>query len=245
MASSKSSSTTKLKVLSRIIKLTYLQTQQVMGGGRDLGQLVGEGGGVGTISSSSSKAGSPGFLGIGAEGGSSSSSSSTDTGWVISRVWNETYFDKVAWRVGIRDIGVFNYRFDTVSEFVSVKYSTPKEISKVSLRVVEQTPAAYPIGQRYIEYYVTPDDGKTWHQINPLDHPTLVVEGQVVPRIITFNPEIGGDSGELQKYVTTDKPVAAVRLRVVFRGAQDIEQADRYTPVLKRYRLLLFPLHGL
>lgn len=245
MASSSGSNSTKIKVLSRVIKLTYLQTQQVKGGGRDLGQIVGEGGGVGSFNNNTSKAGSPGFLGIGAEGSSSASSSSSDTGWVISRSWDETYFDKVAWRIGVRDIGVYNYRFDSVSELVSVRYSAPKEISKVSLRVVERVPASFPVGQRYIEYYVTYDEGKTWLRINPLDHPTLVVDGQVVPRIITFNPEIGGDSGELQKFVQTTEPVTGVRLRIVLRSAEDLEQADRHTPTVERYRLLIYPKNGL
>lgn len=239
------STTTKLRVLSRVIRLTYLQSQQIRGGGRDLGQLVGEGGGVGSINAQKSNPGSPGFLGIGAEGASSSTSSSTDTGWVVSRIWDETNFDIVSWRIGIRDIGVYNYRFDPVSEFVSVRYSAPKEIAKVSLRVVEQVPAAYPLGQRYIEYYITHDDGKTWHRINPLDHPSLVIDGETVPRILTFNPEIGGDSGEIQKFVETDQPVSGVRLRVVIRAASGIEQSDRYTPVLKRYRLLIYPKNGL
>ncbi len=244
MADTKTTNTQAVKVLSRVVKLTYLQSQQVRGGGRDLGELSGEGGGVGNVSGGKSKS-SAGFLGFGASS-SSTSFFASDSGWVISRVWEETYFDKVRYAIGIRDVGIFNYRFAEVSEFVSKPFRSPKELAKVSLRVVEQIPGAYPLGPRYIEYYITPDDGKTWHQINPLDHPTITgSDGLVIPRIITFNAEIGGDGGELQKFVETDEPVKAIRLRVVTRGSQDVESPDRHTPVLKRYRLLMYPRGGL
>jgi hypothetical protein len=247
MASGKSSTSTKIKVFSRVVKLTYLQSQQVRGGGRDLGNLVGEGGGVGTVTTSKSSPGSIGFLGLfGGSPARSTTSTSEDTGWVISRVWDETYLDKVAYRIGIRDIGIFNYDFAPVSEIVSIRYYSPKPVNKVSLRVVESIPGSYPVGPRYIEYYVSADDGKTWLRINPLDHPTLIGgDGLVVPKIITFNPEIGGDPLPTNKYVETESPVLFMRVRAVIRGAQDVPEPTKHTPELKRYRLLMYPKGGL
>lgn len=238
---------THVKVLSREIKLTYLQSVQVRGGGRSIGDLSGEGGGVGSSSGGASSPGSPGFLGIGASGGSSYSSSSNDTGWVISRIWEETHFDKTRWAIGIRDIGAFNYKYAPQAELISKKYSSPKPIAKVSLRVVEQIPGIFPLGRRYIAYYVSPDNGGTWHEINPLDHPTYMDEkGLVVPKIITFNPDIGGVAGELKKFVTTGAPVMNLRFRAVLRAATaGVDDADRYTPVLKQYRMLMYPFGGL
>jgi hypothetical protein len=246
MPSANSTTHSKVKVFSRVVKLTYLQSQQVRGGGRDMGDLAGEGGGVGSVTSGSSDPGSVGMMGIGGEGASSFQSQSSDSGWIITRVWDETYFDKVAYRIGLRDVGIFNYTFAQTSELVSIPYHSPKPISKVSLRVVEQIPAGYPIGPRYIEYYVSADDGRNWLRINPLDHPTLVDEqGQTVPRTITFNPDIGGDPRPSTKFVETEKPVMNVRVRIVLRGSSEIDNPQSYTPFCSRYRVLIYPVGGL
>jgi len=143
-------------------------------------------------------------------------------------------------------VGIFHYRFDSSSELVSVPFSSPKEIYKVQMRVVEQIPAAYPIDRRYIAYFITVDDGDTWYQINPLDQPVITDDnGQVIPRTLTFNPEIGGVADELNKFVETTEPVTSIRYRAIFRAAADIPDSDRYTPVLKQVRLLMFPRGGL
>lgn len=240
---------TKIKVFSRVVKLTYLQSQQVRGGGRDLGEIAGEGGGVGKVSTASSNPGHPGFLGIPFLGGSpakSQSSDSNDTGWTISRTWDETHYDKVRYAIGIRDLGVFSYRFAPVAEIVSKPFRFPKEIQKVQLVVVEQIPAIYPVGPRYITYQVSCDNGQNWYRINPLDHPDLIDEqGLTVPRTLTFNAEVAGEGSNLQKFIETDHPVTELRFRAILLGAENIEQADRYTPVLKRYRLKCYPRGGL
>jgi hypothetical protein len=246
VASQKASSKTRIKVLSREVALTYLQSVQVSEGSQDPGKLAGEGGGVGTISSSKSNPGSPGFLGIGASSPSSQSSQSTDTGWSISRTWRETHFDKVRYSIGRKDVGVFHYRFAEVSEFVTVAFKSPKPIYKVELRVVEQIPSSYPIDKRYIDYYVSADNGKTWHQINPLDMPTITSDdGSIVPRTITFNPEIGAVANDLVKYIQTEQPVMALRLRGVIRQSQDVPDPDQSSPFVKKYKLLMYPRGGL
>lgn len=246
MGSSTTKTKTRVKVLSREVKLTYLQSVQVTGGDADAGKLAGEGGGIGAVSSSQSDPGSPGFLGIGASGPSSSSRSANDTGWVISRQWRETSFDKVRYAIGIKDIGIFFYRFADSSEFVSVPFRSPKEIAKVQLRVIEQIPAIFKADQRYIEYYISPDNGNNWYQINPLDHPTITApDGQIVPRTLTFNAEVGGVDDDLQKFVETDAPVFSVRYRVVLRTDSTVEDPDRYSPVLKKLSLMMYPKGGL
>jgi hypothetical protein len=239
-------STSYIKVLTREVKLTYLQSVQVALGTQDAGTLSGEGGGVGTLSSSSSEAGSAGFLGIGASGGSASSRTANDTGWIMSRHWRETHFDRNRYAIGIRDIGAFNYTFTPTSALVSKAFTAPKPIYKCQIRVVEQIPVAYAIDKRYIEYFVSPDNGETWHQINPLDHPTIVgPDGQVVPRTITFNAEVGGEAAELEKYVETNGEVRSLRYMVMMRNDPEVSNPERHTPVLKQVRLLMYTRGGL
>lgn len=246
MPSGSGTSTTKtrVKVLSREVKLTYLQSQQVRVGLRDAGEIAGEGGGVGTVNSGTSKPGSPGFLGIGGSAPSSFSSQASDTGWIISRTWDETSFNVIRYGIGIRDIGVFNYQFASVSELVTRPWKSPKPIYKVQLETVEQIPSIYPVGPEYIEYYVS-HNGNEWHRLIPLSHPTKVdSEGNILPKTLTFNPDVGGEAPELVKFVTTDEPVLQVRLRIILKAAA-VDNADRYSPILKSYRLKIYPLGGL
>lgn len=238
---------TRIKVLSREVKLTYLQSIQVRGGGRDLEQIAGAGGGIGTVSSGSSSPGSPGFLGIGASAGSSVTRTANDSGWIISRIWDETHFDKIRYAIGIRDIGVFFYTFANTSELVSTEWKSPKPIYKVQLKVVESIPTMFPPGRQYIEYYVSPDRGGSWYRMNPLDHPTIVGDdGIVVPKTITFNPDFGGQPGEGTKYVGTENPVSSIKFRAVLRApSSGVDNPERFTPMLKSYRLYMYPIGGL
>lgn len=242
-------SATSTKVLSRVVKLSYLQSVQVMTGGRTASEIAGEGGGSTGFSIGSSSPGSPGFLGtpFGRKNASSYSADSSDTGWVISRTWTETTFDMMRYGVGIRDIGALNYKYANTSEFVSVHAISPLPLSKISLRVVEQIPRVYPIGKRWIRYFITHNDGEEWHEINPLDFPeTIGEDGNVVPKVLTFNADIGGPADEGNKYVDAGSPVKSVRLKAVFyQATEGIDEPNRYSPVLKEYRLLLYPAGGL
>lgn len=240
---------THTRVLSRIVKLTYLQSVQVMTGGRTASEIAGEGGGATGFNVGSSSAGSPGFLGtsFGRKNPTSYSASADDTGWIISRTWTETNFDMMRYGIGIRDIGALNYKYANTSEFVSVKASSPLPLSKISLRVVEEIPRVYPVGSRWIRYFITHNDGETWNEINPLDFPeTIGEDGNVVPKVLTFNADVGGPAEEGNKYVDAGGPVKSVRLKAVFyQAAEGIDEPSRYSPVLKEYRLLLYPAGGL
>ena len=60
----------------------------------------------------------------------------------------------------------------------------------------------------------------------------------MIPRIVTFN--LPGDAPEEHKYVSTDNPVRTVMLKAVL-STED----TNVTPVLKGYRLLMYPVSGL
>jgi len=245
-----------VKHMSKIVKLTYLQTIQALTDQNKLEDIAGttdpKSQGFSTSSTSSVKRSIASrvldpFSIWGGKGSrtTSVSFSSSDSGWSVTRTWLETAWDKIRYAIGVRDIQVFNFRFSPASEIVSKKFSAPKEIIKVQLQVDEQVPAIYHLNQRWIEYYITVDNGENWLRINPLDHPTLYLDGEIVPRTINFNIDIGGPSGDSVKNITTDAPVSGVRFRAVLRTDTSLEDGDRYTPTLKKYRLKLYPHGGL
>jgi hypothetical protein len=257
------------KFMSRVVRLSYLQTIQILNDEHAVGDLVGEtvggsssnslsqdgkagflertfGGVVGGILNSAANVGSFGLFGNpGSKRSKDWSISLNDSGWSVTRTWLEVYWDKARYAIGIRDIGVFNYSFSNQSELISKSFSSAKEIIKVQLQVDEQIPNVFPLDRRFIEYYITVDDGKNWHRINPLDHPTLYLDGQITPRTINFNIDLGGPLGDDTKNLITNEPVRSVRFRAVLFTDQGVDNASHYTPVLKKYRLKLYPRGGL
>lgn len=168
--------------------------------------------------------------------------STEDSGWSIAKQWLEVNYDKIRYAIGIRELSIFNYRFSPTSELVSKRFSTPKEIIKAQLEVVEEIPAEFSPEMRYIEYYISFNDGD-WHRINPTGHPTLYSnEGNVVPEILTVNFETSGPGGSTTiKAITTEMPAKQVRLKAVMKNDPSLGNAEYYTPVLKKYRVKLVP----
>lgn len=237
---------TNVTEVTKIVRLSYLQTVAALDDSSKLNDIAGVGGANPSSSFTTTDPGSPGFLGIGSEGPSTQTSSFTDSGWSITRTWLETYWDKIRWAIGIREIGIYSFLYASAGEFVSIPYSAPTDIAKVSLRVDESIPNTYPNTQRWIQYFVSGDNGSTWNMINPLDKPVLFSDssGRPVPKIINYNPDFHSEDDDENKFITLTSPVKSVRLRVVFSRPTS-EQFDRTSPVLKSYRLLIYPKGGL
>jgi len=231
--------------LTREVRFSYLQTLQLVSDQVNAGELAGETQGF-SLSANRTKGGRSGFLGIGAKGASSSSVSVDDSGWIISRTWQETFYDRIRYSIGIRDIGAFSYRFEPSSELVSLPFRSPRELLKIELRVDEFIPSVLPNNRRWIEYYVSIDNGQDWIRMNPLDHPTLFNDaGNIVPRTLTLNLDDGGPQGDAVTAMKTERPVYEARFRAVFFNDPTLPDGDRFSPVLKGYRLLMLPRGGL
>ena len=244
--SSSSNTTITQTRMSRLVKLTYAQTVKSHFNNLGASEFAGETGGT---SSSFSEQDTPNMnffsqLGDFIFGSSSSqtSVSNIDSGWSIAKDWLEVYYNKMRYGIGVRELSIFNYRFSPVSEFVSKRFTTPKEIIKAQLEVTEEIPSEFNPENKYIEYYLS-FDAENWHRINPTGHPTLYAEdGQVVPEILNINFDIAGAGGLATiKSVETDTPVRSARIKVVMKNDQSLGDPDMYSPVLKKYRIKLFP----
>jgi hypothetical protein len=230
---------------TRLVRLSYLQTVAALDDSALVSRLAGESQGS-SKNFTASDPGSPGFLGIGAEGPSTVSSTFSDSGWAISRTWLETWWDKIRWAIGVREIGIYSFEYEESSEIVSIPFRSPKPISKVSLRVDELVPSSYPTNIRWIQYFVSPDNGNTWHRINPLDTPSSFNEssGIPIPRIINFNPDFSTEDDDQNKYIKTNTPVIDIRFKAVLIRPSG-EDFLNTSPILKGYRLLIYPKEGL
>lgn len=175
-----------------------------------------------------------------------------DSGFTVTKTWNQPQFDVIRYALGIREISLAQFTYEKVSEFTSQPWLSPKEITKVNLIVDQFIPSEFPLDTNYIEYYIKPDiSDAQWIRINPLDLPTVYnSDGSIVPRIISFNTEQPVNANLESSYINTESPVKSIRFKAVFKRPDSIEgrpevSANAYSPVLKSYRLLLTPRNGL
>lgn len=173
-----------------------------------------------------------------------------ESGWNLTKVWNQPQFNIIRYAMGIRDLTVAQFTYEETSEIISKPWGSPKEIVKVVLNVDQFIPSVFPAGN-YIEYFVKPNtENSDWIQINPLGFPTVFREdGSIVPRIISFNTEQPLGARLEDSYVTTDEPVKEIVFRAVLKRPTSLEgttaSANGYSPVLRSYRLLITPKNGL
>lgn len=167
-----------------------------------------------------------------------------ESGWTIVKTWAQPQFDVIRYAIGIKDLGVSQFLYEPVSEIISKAWSSPKEITKVYMIADQFIPSEFPVGN-YIEYYIKPDiqDFK-WIRINPMELPSqYTAEGTIVPRIISFNSERPISARLEESYVTTTKPVTAIKVRIILKRPSTV--ADSYTPILRSYKLIMTPRGGL
>jgi hypothetical protein len=173
----------------------------------------------------------------------------------ISRQWTKIKDDKARFAIGIRDINIYSYTFAEMSEIVSKSYTIPAPISKVSLTVDEQIPKIfYSDSSRsstrndWIKYYVSVDNGTSWHRISPISHMSTMSEDgkNQVPEIISFNSDVpAAERDNPLAYVDSAEASYQIRFKAVLSRPTDITAAESYTPVLSRYALQIYPLGGL
>jgi hypothetical protein len=195
-----------------------------------------------------------GILGLvfGSLFGSSESSSSVGP-QTISNQWTQTLYDKARFAIGVRDIELYSYTFDTQSEVISMPYTSPKPISKVSLTVDETIPKEFyansvDASNDWIKYYISVNDGVSWSRISPSTHrDTLSEDGiNMVPQIININSDIiPANRKNPLAYIDTASTVYDIRFRAVLLRPTDITDSESFTPYLSSYSLQLYPLGGL
>jgi hypothetical protein len=173
-----------------------------------------------------------------------------DSGWSVTKVWNQPQFDIVRYAIGIKELTIAQFTYEEVSEFVSIPWSSPKEIIKVVVNTSEFIPPNFPPGT-YIECYIKPTiEGSTWIRINPLGNPSVFTQdGNLVPRIVNFNIEKPISARVEDSYIYTEEPIKELLFKAILKRPDTLDgsevSADSYSPILKSYRILMTPRNGL
>lgn len=262
------------ETLSKIVKLSYLQTLAIDGGLDAVKDIAGETEGSDTtdVTSNTDKSNlakvadkQKKYLGkyldkigvFGKVAGLFGKKVTTDvkvdvkeTGWSVTKVWNQPQFDIIRYAIGIKDLTVSRFLYEPVSEIISKPWTSPKEITKVVLNVDQFIPSIFPPGI-YIKYYIKPNiEDSDFIQINPIGQPSIFNDdGSIVPRIINFNTEKPLSSKLEDVYISTSKPLTEIIFKAVLTRPDSIEGTtdivSGYSPILRSYRILMYPKNGL
>jgi len=168
------------------------------------------------------------------------------SGWNLQKKWLETIWDKAAYRIGIDDIGFFSYSYEQTSERVSIPFTSPLPIRKISLQVDQSIPTAFTDIDAtfpWIKYFISVDNGETFIPIAPEEASVLRGDdSDQIKQFININSGIAEEDRDIREsYIDTDVPVLQVRFKYVMTRPTDISDADNYSPILRSYRMKLFP----
>ncbi len=170
----------------------------------------------------------------------------SETGWKILDSWKEARFDQARYSIGIRDIGMFAYSYESESSFVSKPFRTPLPIDKVVLFTDEFVPEEFreeDPSKLWTSYEISFDD-QVWFPIAPVANQVSVnADGQPTAQIYNVNSSVPQRfRNPRAAFVDFTEQVNQVRLRVTMRRPDGL---TTFSPVLKRYRLRLSLKGGL
>jgi hypothetical protein len=129
------------------------------------------------------------------------------------------------WRycIGIRDIEIWSCEYEQTAEIVSEPYYFDKPLEKITLSVDEDIPLPFysdDPSQKYkwIKYFISIDDGSTWHPITPLERQSYSIDGEPAPPKIYTVKQVTKSNQKTTKpgYLESEYPVFSLRIRVLF-----------------------------
>ncbi len=120
--------------------------------------------------------------------------------------------DRLRYAIGLRDIDVRGFTFLSEGEIISLPFETIDEVRKVALNTNQNPAQLSELGS--IQYFVSPDNGATYHEIQPQE--LQGTEGILdVPEILEFN-------GPSSNSINTSVPVQSLRIKTRFTRNDDV-----------------------
>jgi hypothetical protein len=139
-------------------------------------------------------------------------------------------FDALRWAIGIRDISVYSTKYKTTSSMISKKFQVPGGVDRVSLEADILLPSGYPTDTAWVRFFISPDDGLTWHQISRIEDKELGI-----PEIVAYNDSLPQELRlqGVEYYDLLDTP-DSLRLKIEI----DRETSNQgLSPIVKSYKV--------
>lgn len=140
-------------------------------------------------------------------------------------------FQGKRWAIGVRDLLVNQVEYQTSGAFISKRIPIGGVVDRVILQQAEfEIPESFDSELSWINFYISPDDGESWHQIGRINDPNLGI-----PEQISYNDPLPEDVRERGvAYYSSDRDVTSLRVKVEMSRPNN---AASSTPVLKSYTL--------
>ena len=133
--------------------------------------------------------------------------------------------------IGIKEVYLSKYIYKKEGVYVSKAFTSEKEINSVTLNSTEIIPTEFSGGE-YIKYYLTFDDGSSWHRIYPKD------KAYLGPCTIKINSDDTLSVREKNlnkiKYIDRLLDTNSVKMKIVLSRPSD---KNYNSPVVRNYRL--------
>lgn len=153
--------------------------------------------------------------------------------------------------IAIKNISLYSYSYNLLSEYVSNKYDLDNPIKRISISTNEIIPKIYynnklELKNEFIKYYVSLDDGITWNRISPLNHDNTFLEIEdakiLLPKVIRVNTsptdlDISSSASKNLGYIDKEKNFYSIRLKIEMSRPDKIQHANLYSPILSDYKL--------
>lgn len=126
---------------------------------------------------------------------------------------NTTQGERLRYAIGIRDININAIKYQPEGEIISKPYSLTDEVRKVLIQTNQNPIEKSDIAD--ISWFISPDDGQNWHQIQPSERGAESGLVSVIPEVITFNGV--GDNN-----IITSVPVNTLRVKAELKREDSV-----------------------
>lgn len=134
------------------------------------------------------------------------------------------------WAIGVRDISAYSNMYQENSKLVSKRFDIAGIVDRVALEADIQIPSSYDSSQRWVKFYVSPDNGTQWFEIARVQD-----DFEDVPEIIAFNDPTPQELREPGvAYQDVSGTVTSLRLKIEITRPED---SQSLSPVIKSYKL--------
>lgn len=135
-----------------------------------------------------------------------------------SYIVNTTSGNQYRYAIGLRDINIYSLVFEPKGEIISSGFQSVNEIKKIILDTSQNPSSHSELAQ--IQYYLSPNNGQNWYEIQPRDFmgPSGIASG--IPEILDFNTVENNA-------IITPSPVNVLKLKSVLSRTDENFTAER------------------
>lgn len=141
------------------------------------------------------------------------------------------YVPAKRWAIGLTDVSIMKHTYKEEAKMISTPLRVGNIVDRVTLDDVNMTiPDEYTDEEQWLRFYISPDDGDTWHQISPVQDDFNGVPEQIAYNDPTAEPFREANVG----YFDVDGTVDTLRFKTEFTRPSGFSGT---TPILHSYTL--------